>query len=242
MHEKEEKRTHHDRQGPSGLALDIHVHACNRAQDVVKLGHDLRTQIEVLEHLVPQVRVPDYDDLHVRGAENLEAEPRCEDLSNKELMGDFRERPRRGVHLWDATQGNALIGTVVPARRRLNVLEGTLRVAQPVPERCVELGRWRRENRRWEYNSRSFQDRGEGTHVRTGTRGIREVPTTFSRKGNPPRVENEGRLVGEDRNDARVQRGTRHAKRTLWRGNDSLEIAQTKTKMRSGARVGTSQR
>jgi hypothetical protein len=132
------------------------------------------------------------------GAENLEAEPRREDLSNEELMGDFRERPGRGVHLWDATQRNVLIGTVVPARRRLNVLEGTLRVVQPFPERWVELGRWRWENSRWEYNSWSFQDRGEGTHVRTGTRGIREVPTTLSRKGNPPRVEDEGRLVGKD--------------------------------------------
>jgi hypothetical protein len=37
------------------------------------------------------MRIPDYNDLHVRGSENLEAEPRREDLSNEELMGDFHE-------------------------------------------------------------------------------------------------------------------------------------------------------
>jgi hypothetical protein len=75
------------------------------------------------------MRVPGYNDLHVRGAENLEPEPRREDLSDEELMGDLRERPRGGVHCWHATQWDALIGTVVPARRRLDVLERTLRVA-----------------------------------------------------------------------------------------------------------------
>jgi hypothetical protein len=44
-------------------------------------------------------------------------------------VGDLRERPRGGVHRWHATQRDALIGTVVPARRRLDVLEGTLRMA-----------------------------------------------------------------------------------------------------------------
>jgi hypothetical protein len=162
------------------------------------LGHDLRAQIKVLKHLVPQMRVPDYNDLHVLGTENLEAEPRQEDLSNEELMGDLREQPGGRVHLWDATQRDALISTVVPAWRKLDVLEGTLGVAQPVPECWVELGKGRWENRRWEYNSWSFQDHRKGTHVRTGTSGIREVPPTLSRKGNSPRVEDKGRLVGKD--------------------------------------------
>jgi hypothetical protein len=44
-------------------------------------------------------------------------------------MGDLCEQPRGRVHRWHATQRDVLIGTVVPAWRRLDVLERTLRVA-----------------------------------------------------------------------------------------------------------------
>jgi hypothetical protein len=211
----------------------------NRAQNVVKLGHNLQAQIQVANHLVSQMCVPDYNGLHVWGAEDLETEPRHEDLSDEELMRDFREQ--RGVHLWDATEGDSLIGTVVPVRRELDVLEGTLRMPQPVLERWVELGRRRWEDRHREYNSQLFQGCGERTHIRVSTRGIGWVPTVFPGKEDLPRVEDEGGLVIEYRNNVGVQREVRHLEWAFWRGDNSLEVAETKTKACPGTRIGMGQ-
>jgi hypothetical protein len=65
--------------------------------------------------------VPDDDDLHIWRAEDLETKAGGENLDDEEPVRDFRERPRRGVDLRNATEGDALIGTVVPAQGELDV-------------------------------------------------------------------------------------------------------------------------
>jgi antitoxin component of MazEF toxin-antitoxin module len=202
---KEERGTHHDRQRPSGLALNVLVHARNRAQDVVELGHDLGAQVQVPNHLVSQVRVPDNDDLHIRRTEDLETEPRREDLNNEELVRDFRERPGGRIHLRHTPEGNALIGTVVPAWGELDVLERTSRIPQPVPERWVELGGWGREDCHGEYNSPMLQNCRKRAHVRSGTRRVRRVPTALSGERNSPGVEDERGLVCKDGGDIGIE-------------------------------------
>jgi hypothetical protein len=136
-------------------------------------------------------------------------EPGGKDLDDEELVHDFRERPRRGVNRRNATEGDALIGTVVPLWGELDVLEGMTRVPQPVPERWVELGGRRREDRRGEYNSQTLQSRRERPHICSSARRVRQIPAALSGKRNPPRVEDERSLVCKDGDDIGIEGETR---------------------------------
>jgi hypothetical protein len=49
------------------------------------------TKVEHVGLEAAQMRVPDDNDLHIWRTEDLETEPRGEDLDNEELVRDFRE-------------------------------------------------------------------------------------------------------------------------------------------------------
>jgi hypothetical protein len=144
---KKKRETYHMSQNAASLAGGISLRRGYSHHQVVQPQGQFVPQVVDAEEFVSSTRIPDYDERHVAGAQNLEAEPRCEDLGNEELVRDFRVRLRRRENCWDVPGGTQFISAMMPVSTNRDLLQnGRPRIQQPVPHQEVIIRRRRRED------------------------------------------------------------------------------------------------